>query len=150
MQTLDLNGVPVWNGFRSFPGSPAFSRINSQKAIRPETGGNNGGITTTGLSENAFSHVTTPDTQVEAGEVAEVKDVVPALAGTPRQTPPKLGSRQASMRRPPLSIKMFHSRELFGGSRKGACPLAGGAAVFAAWGEPARPSFPLWGNGKGE
>ena len=31
----------------------------------------------------------------------------------------------------------------FGGSRKGACPLAGGAAVFAAWGEPARPAFPL-------
>jgi hypothetical protein len=38
----------------------------------------------------------------------------------------------------------------FGGSRKGACPLAGGAAFFAAWGEPARPGFPLWGNGKGE
>ena len=26
----------------------------------------------------------------------------------------------------------------------------GGAALFAAWGEPARPGFPLWGNGKGD
>src|SRR4051794_17491948 len=34
-----------------------------------------------------------------------------------------------------------------GGSRKGACPRAGGAAVFAARGEPARPGVPLWGNG---
>jgi hypothetical protein len=29
-------------------------------------------------------------------------------------------------------------------------PLAGGAAVWAAWGEPARPGFPRRGNGKGE
>ena len=29
-------------------------------------------------------------------------------------------------------------------------PLAGGAALLAAWGAPARPGFPRRGNGKGE
>jgi hypothetical protein len=36
-----------------------------------------------------------------------------------------------------------------GNCARGRSPLAGGAAVFAAWGEHSRPGFP-WGNGKGE
>lgn len=44
------------------------------------------------------------------------------------------------MRGPFLSTKILSV--VLRGSRKGACPLAGGAAVFAAWGEPSRPGFP--------
>jgi hypothetical protein len=43
------------------------------------------------------------------------------------------------------------TRAIFLGDRaRGLALLRGGAAGFAAWGEPARPSFPFWGNGKGE
>ena len=38
---------------------------------------------------------------------------------------------------------------LAGDAQGGGSPLVGGAAVFAAWGEPARPGFPPGGNGKG-
>jgi hypothetical protein len=53
------------------------------------------------------------------------------------------------MRRPASVNNNLSRARLFWGSRKGACPLAGGAAVFAAWGEPARPGFPFRETGKG-
>src|ERR1700739_3236176 len=36
-----------------------------------------------------------------------------------------------------------------GGYTRGRSPLVGGAALFAAWGEPSHPGFPRRGNGKG-
>jgi hypothetical protein len=89
MQILDLNGVPVWNGFRSFSGSPAFSRLVSRKVIQSESGGNDGSIKKARLAETAFSYVLPLDAQAEAEEVRP--------AHKSRQTPPKLGSRQAKM-----------------------------------------------------
>jgi hypothetical protein len=56
---------------------------------------------------------------------------------------------KASMRRPASVNNNLSRARLFWGSRKGACPLAGGAAVIAAWGEPARPGFPFRETGKG-
>ena len=97
MQMLDLNGVPVWNGFRSFSGPPAFCRVVSGKVIQPEAGGNDGSIKKARLAETAFSYVLPLDTQAEALEVVPEKEVVPAPAHTPRQTPPKLGIQQAKM-----------------------------------------------------
>src|SRR5271154_7130296 len=45
---------------------------------------------------------------------------------------------------------LIHSLAREGDSQGGGSPLVGGAALYAAWGEPARPGFPLWGNGKGD
>jgi len=70
------------------------------------------------------------------------------ITDRPRTDPYVPFTHTASMRG--LFLSTGISASAFGGSRKGACPLAGGAAVFAAWGEPARPGVPLWGNGKGE
>ena len=54
----------------------------------------------------------------------------------------------ASMRRPaPVKAP---AENISGDPQGGGAPLVGGAALFAAWGEPSRPGFPLRGNGKGE
>jgi hypothetical protein len=52
------------------------------------------------------------------------------------------------MRGLPLSIEKSRARPLPGIAQGGLAPLAGGAAVLAAWGERTRPGFPR-GNGKG-
>jgi hypothetical protein len=63
---------------------------------------------------------------------------------------PKCGQNRgaASMRRLPLSTTKSAIVQL-GDRTRGLCPLVGGAAVLAAWGEPARPGFPLGETGKG-
>jgi hypothetical protein len=99
--------------------------------------------------------------QVETGGVYRTGIHNPASA-----RPPTCRGRNSHRWLPPAQIRTsgitaygFHERPSrcqpkfllrpFGGSRKGACPLAGGAAVFAAWGEPARPGFPFGETGKG-
>src|ERR1700722_12558200 len=53
----------------------------------------------------------------------------------------------ASMRRPAPATPP--RRNSWGGFTGGRSLLVGGAAVFAAWGEPSCPGFPRRGNGKG-
>jgi hypothetical protein len=80
--------------------------------------------------------------QVDSGRLRAKNRV---LGWFKRRLPNRRSHEKASLCQQKSSL----APSFFGGSRKGACPLAGGAAVFAAWGEPARPGFPLWGNGKG-
>ncbi len=48
------------------------------------------------------------------------------------------------MRRPTsVNRNLSLARSFWGIAQGGLAPLAGGAAGFAAWGEPARPGFPL-------
>src|SRR5690348_14913292 len=55
----------------------------------------------------------------------------------------------ASMRRPASVNNKIYDRPLWG-MAQGGLPSCGGSRRFlAAWGEPARPGFPLRGNGKG-
>src|SRR5579863_9197958 len=57
---------------------------------------------------------------------------------------PLLYSRGFHERPPPVNHNLR-----FGGFTRGRSPLVGGAAFFAAWGEPSRPGLPLGETGKG-
>jgi len=124
VQILDFNGVPAWNGFRSCSISPAVSRVSSQRMIRRGTGGDDGSIKKQRSTETAISFdgtlgpqnlkrcltlarrraklagqmkdsVLPGDTHVAAGAAVPVNEV--ASAPRLRQTPSKLGQRQAKM-----------------------------------------------------
>ena len=89
VQILDFNGVPAWNGFRSFSVSLAFPRVSSRRLIRHDTEGDDASAKKERSTETTVSF--------DGGLALQdlVKEVTPT--SKLRQTPSKLGQRQAKM-----------------------------------------------------